>query len=269
MTSAPMPTRTAKKTPLAGLRILLTNDDGIHAPGFRVLQRIARALSDDLWIVAPESEQSAASHALTLHVPLRLRKITARKYAASGTPTDCVFLAYHKVMKGTPPALVLSGVNRGENMGEDVTYSGTVAAAMEGALLGIPSIALSQVYERGQPVPWATAEAWGPRVIEKILKAGLPRQVLANVNFPNCLPKDVRGVRITSQGMHEVGDILEERIDLRLNPYYWLRDNRTVTRGQKGSDLHAVQDNMVSVTPLHLDLTHRPALKAMRAVLER
>lgn len=257
-----------KKKPLAGMRVLLCNDDGIHAPGFRILQRIARQLSDEIWIVAPEHEQSAASHALTLHVPLRLRKVAARKYAASGTPTDCVFLAYHKVMKDHPPDLVLSGVNRGENMGEDVTYSGTIAATMEGTLLGIPSIALSQVYERGQRVPWETAERWGPVVIEKVLKAGLPPQVLANVNFPDCRTEEVKGIKVTSQGMYKIGDILEERIDLRLNPYYWLRDNRTVTEAEPGSDLDAVQKKMISVTPLHLDLTHRPTVKKLRAVLE-
>lgn len=267
--NAPMPKKKpAAKKPLAGMRILLCNDDGIHAPGFKVLQRVARQLSDDIWIVAPEHEQSAASHALTLHVPLRLRKISARKYATSGTPTDCVFLAYNKVMKDNPPDLVLSGINRGENMGDDVTYSGTIAAAMEGVLLGVPSVALSQVYERGRRVPWRTAEVWAPRAIRKILEAGLPKEVLANVNFPDCEPDEVRGIKVTSQGRHLVGDVLEERIDLRLNPYYWLRDDRQDTNAAPGTDLDAVQKNMVSVTPLHLDLTHRPTMNKLRAVLE-
>jgi 5'-nucleotidase len=250
------------------MRILLCNDDGIHAPGFKVLQRIARKLSDDIWIVAPESEQSAASHALTLHVPLRLRKISTRRYAVNGTPTDCIFLAFNKVLKGEPPDLVLSGVNRGENMGEDVTYSGTVAAAMEATLLGVPAIALSQSYERNRGrVSWKTAEHWAPTVVQKLLKAGWPRDVLINVNFPDYPPKEVAGLEVAAQGRHKMGDLLEERIDLRGNPYYWLRDIREDISGKPGSDLDAINRGAIAVTPLHLDLTHRPTVKKLRETL--
>lgn len=250
------------------LRILLCNDDGLHAPGLKVLIRIARRLSDDVWVVAPETEQSAASHALTLHVPLRMRKLSRRRYAVSGTPADCIFLAFNKIMKDDRPTLVLSGVNRGENMGEDVTYSGTIAAAMESTLLGVPAIALSQVYERGGRVPWRTAEHWGPTVIRNLLKAGWPEDVLINVNFPDLPAKAVKGIRVAAQGRHKIGDVLEERIDLRGKPYYWLRDSREDQTATRGSDLDAVTRGFIAVTPLHLDLTHRPTLRNLRRVLE-
>ncbi|WP_284448308.1 5'/3'-nucleotidase SurE, partial [Pseudoxanthomonas mexicana] len=149
------------------MRILVSNDDGIHAPGLKILEKIAHSLSKDVWVVAPEYEQSGASHSLTLTLPLRLRKINARKYAVRGTPTDCVMMAMHEIFKDKRPDLLLSGINRGANLGEDVTYSGTVAVAMEGSLLGVPSIALSQCFQHGHPVKWGTAEHHAPRVIKK------------------------------------------------------------------------------------------------------
>ncbi|HSM96698.1 MAG TPA: 5'/3'-nucleotidase SurE, partial [Rhizomicrobium sp.] len=155
-------------------RILVTNDDGIHAPGLEIAEKIARALSDDVWVVAPETEQSGASHSLTLTLPLRLREISAKRYAMTGTPTDCVMMGVAEIMKDNPPTLILSGVNRGSNIADDVTYSGTIAGAMEGTALGIPSIALSQAYgfEEGYQVRWNCAEAHGPDVVKRLLAAG-------------------------------------------------------------------------------------------------
>src|SRR5437868_7327657 len=168
------------------MRILLTNDDGIHAPGLTVLEEIARALSEDLWVIAPEFDQSGVSHSLSLNDPLRLREVVERRFAVKGTPTDCIIMGSRHVMKDRPPDLVLSGVNRGRNAGEDVIYSGTVAGAVEGTILGIPSFALSQAYlsRSTQPPHWDTSIKFAPDIIRRSLKAGIPHDVLINVNFP-------------------------------------------------------------------------------------
>src|SRR5271155_2385146 len=162
------------------MRILITNDDGIHAPGLKAAETIARALTDDVWIVAPESEQSGASHSLTISAPLRMRQGEEKRFAVSGTPTDCVLMAMAELFKDARPDLVLSGVNRGANIADDVTYSGTIAGAMEGCVLGIPSIALSQAYgfEDRTEVPWECGEKQGPALIERLVKAGWPDGVL-------------------------------------------------------------------------------------------
>ena len=181
------------------MRILVTNDDGIHAPGLAVAEKIARALTDDVWVVAPETEQSGASHSLTLTMPLRLREIEQRRFAVTGTPTDCVMMACAHVMKDAPPTLILSGVNRGSNIADDVTYSGTIAGAMEGCALGIPSIAMSQSYgfDRRAEIHWACGEAHGPPLIRKLVEIGWPEDVLMNINFPDCAPGEVKGIEIT------------------------------------------------------------------------
>ena len=250
------------------MRILLANDDGIFAPGLRVLERAARTLSDDVWIVAPETEQSAASHSLTLHQPLRLRRLSTRRYAVNGTPTDCVYLALNQLLADHPPDLVLSGVNRGSNIGEDVTYSGTIAAAMEATLLGVPAITFSQVFEDGRPLKWKTAETWVPRVVSKLTKQGWPKHVLINANIPDVLPKAVKGIQVTSQSLDEVGDLCVERVDPRGRTYFWVGMARAETQpGRPGTDLHAVNQGYVSVTPLHLDLTHRTTLTKLRKAL--
>src|SRR3984885_1041043 len=186
------------------MRILVTNDDGIHAPGLAVAEEIARALSDDVWVVAPETEQSGASHSLTLALPLRLRQIDSRHFAVSGTPTDCVMMAIAELMADAQPTLVLSGVNRGANLADDVTYSGTIAGAMEGTALGVPSIALSQAFTGGRDVDWSSAKMHGPRVIEKLISIGWPADVLMNVNFPDGSADAVRGVEVTEQGKRDL-----------------------------------------------------------------
>ncbi len=249
------------------MRILLTNDDGILAPGLKALERMAREISKDVWVVAPETEQSAASHSLTLHRPLSLRRISARRWAVNGTPTDCVYLAIHKVLAGKRPDLVLSGVNRGSNIGEDVTYSGTIAAAMEATLLRVPAIALSQYYDDGEYIPWKTAEVWGVKTVRALLKEGWPKNVLINVNFPDRPAGKVKGILAGKQGEHEVFDAFEERIDPRGRTYYWVgQDHVEDVQGGRGTDLRAVNEGYVSVSPLHLDLTHRPTLTRLRKV---
>ena len=252
------------------MRILVTNDDGIHAPGLKALEKIAKSLSADVWVVAPEFEQSGASHSLTLTMPLRIRQVNRRKFAVRGTPTDCVMLALKTIMTGGAPDLLLSGVNRGGNLGEDVTYSGTIAAAMEGTMLGVPSIALSQVYLPGHAVKWATAEHHGPKLIRRLRKAGWTEGVLLNINFPDTTHDRVTGVELAVQGHRDLTELhIDDRIDARGVPYYWIGFRRQPDeRPGRETDLGVVAEGGISVTPLQLDLTHGRTLKRLRAALK-
>lgn len=249
------------------MRVLVTNDDGIHAPGLKVLEHIAKAISDDIWVTAPEMEQSGVAHSLTLHQPVRIRKISARRFAVSGTPTDCVLLARQVVFKsGKLPELVLSGVNRGSNAGDDVTYSGTIAAAMEGTLLGIPSIALSQDTLDYENLHWKCAETHAPALIKKLLKAGWPKGTLININFPDCTADKVKGVKVAPQGKRKIGVAHSERLDPKGRPYYWIGGSRSNEAEVAGTDLAWLDKRYITVTPLQLDLTDQAALKALKSV---
>jgi len=189
------------------MRILCTNDDGIHAPGLKIVEEIAGALSDDVWVVAPELDQSGVSHSLSLNDPLRLREVGPRHFAVRGTPTDCVIMGARHILGETMPDLVLSGVNKGRNVAEDVVYSGTIAGALEGTILGIPSFALSQEFSmetRHAPL-WETALKFGPEILRKVIDAGVPKNTVINVNFPACAPENVAGVRVTRQGKRNLG----------------------------------------------------------------
>jgi 5'-nucleotidase len=252
------------------MRILITNDDGIHAPGLKVLEKIARQLSDDVTVVAPELDQSGVAHSLSLNDPLRLREISPRHFAVKGTPTDCVIMGVHRIMAERLPDLVLSGVNQGHNLAEDVIYSGTVAGATEGAILGIPSIALSQGYAPGgrDTVPWDCAETHGARVVRKILEAGIPPDTIVNVNFPARPGVEVSEIAVCVQGRRDFGLAnLEERFDGRGNPYYWIRYARAKSEPPHGSDLEAVRQGKISVTPLRLDMTDEPTLTRYAQVI--
>lgn len=252
------------------MRILLTNDDGIHARGLAVLERIAAALSDDVTVVAPAEEQSGKSRSLTLTEPFRVRRMGDKRFAVRGTPTDCVMFALAEAMRDGPPDLILSGVNRGGNLAEDVSYSGTVSAAMEGALAGIRSIALSQRYAQtgmGDRVSFDTAEAWGERVLRPLLDFDWAPRTLINVNFPPVAPDAVKGVRAVSQGLRDYGRVgLDKRVDPRGFAYYWLAMSRLPHSPEPDTDLEAIEAGYVTVTPLHLDLTHRASLGALKAV---
>jgi len=248
------------------LRILLSNDDGVDATGLKLLERIARGFSDDIWVVAPEIEQSGSSHSLTLRRPLRIRHLSERRYSVDGTPTDCVLMAVKHILADHPPDLVLAGINRGGNLGEDVTYSGTLAAAMEATLLGIPAIALSQ-HREGRQTPWKTAETHAPGLIRRLIDAGWPPDVFINVNFPDVAADKVSGTEVGYQGRRKLGDHLEERIDPHGRPYYWIGALRREEASRKGSDLAAVQRAAIAVTPLHLDLTHRSTLRHLKQAL--
>jgi 5'-nucleotidase len=249
-------------------RILVSNDDGIDAPGIKLLEKIARGLSDDVWVVAPELEQSGASHSLTTRRPLRLTEISPRRYAVDGTPTDCVLLAVKRLLRDRLPDLVLSGINGGSNVGEDLTYSGTVAAAMEATLLGIPAMALSQDFRDGQTIPWATGEAFGPDVIRRLLRLPWPATTLFNINFPAVLPAEAAGFAVTTQGKRAIADNLHEGVDPRGRPYYWIGPVREAGGAEPGTDVAALSDNKVSITPIYLDLTNVPVLAALRRVFE-
>lgn len=246
------------------MRILLTNDDGYHARGLAVLEAIARRFSDDIWVVAPHEEQSGKGRSLTLTAPVRLRKHADRRFAVTGTPTDAVMMALAELMKDAPPDLILSGVNRGANLAEDVGYSGTVSAAAEGALAGIRAVALSQVYAGeavGDSVTFEAAEAWGERVLRPLIEGEWAPRTLVNVNFPPLATDAVKGVRVVSQGLRDYGRLkLDKRIDPRGYDYYWFGLGRVPHTPAEATDLEAVAAGYVSVTPLHLDMTHGPSL---------
>ena len=247
------------------MRILCTNDDGIHAPGLKVVEEIARALSDDVWVVAPELDQSGVSHSLSLNDPLRLREVGPRHFAVRGTPTD--------VVGEQRPDLVLSGVNRGRNVAEDVVYSGTIAGALEGTILGLPSFALSQEFSmetREKPL-WETALKFGPEILHKVIDAGVPKNTVINVNFPACAPDEVRGVRVTRQGKRNLGFLkIDERRDGRGNPYFWIGFERAAVMDTpaEGTDLAALAARYVSVTPLRLDRTDEAFSEALTKTLK-
>ena len=251
------------------MRILLTNDDGVNARGLRLLETVARRLSDDVWIVAPSEEQSGAGHSLTLTQPVRLRRHDDRRFSVTGTPTDAVMLALAHVMKDNPPDVVLSGINRGANLAEDVTYSGTVSAAMEGALAGVRSIALSQAYSRegmGDTVPFAAAEAWAEKVLRPLLEFDGGPGTIVNVNFPALAPDEVKGIRICRQGLRDYGRLrILQRTDPRGYDYYWFGLGPMVQTPGHLTDLEAMDDGFVAVSPLHLDLTHEPSMPALQA----
>ncbi|NMG38568.1 5'/3'-nucleotidase SurE [Chelativorans sp. ZYF759] len=251
------------------MRILLTNDDGIHAEGLEVLERIARTISDDVWVVAPETDQSGFAHSLSLSEPLRMRKLDDRHYALRGTPTDCVIMGVRRLLP-EPPDLILSGVNSGSNIADDVTYSGTIAGAMEGTLLGVRSIALSQAYtvtEEGRQLRWDTAETVGKELIAKLVGLDLPKGVFLNVNFPAIAPGEVKGARVATQGKRLHGFWIDERKDGRGFPYYWLRFGREAQEVLDGTDMAALRDGFVAVTPLHLDLTANEMLDPLAKAL--
>jgi 5'-nucleotidase len=250
------------------MRILLTNDDGITAPGLYVLEKIAGQLSDDIWICAPSEEQSGAGHSLTLTRPIRLREHAPRRFSVTGTPTDAVTMALKKLLPA-PPDLILSGVNRGANLGDDVTYSGTVSAAFEGALAGIRSVALSQVYARegaGHAVSFDAAEVWGEKVLRPLLDAPFAERTLVNVNFPPLPGEEVKGIRVVRQGFHDYsrGSIVEG-VDPRGFAYFWFGLHGIEHTPGHATDLEAIADGFIAVTPLQLDFTHDASLAPLSA----
>jgi 5'-nucleotidase len=254
------------------VRILLSNDDGYHAPGLAILEQIAAKFSDDVTIVAPAEEQSGKGRSLTLSEPVRVRRFAEKRYAISGTPTDAVMFALADVMKDAPPDLILSGVNRGANLGEDVFYSGTIGAAMEGALAGKRAIAISQRYGNeapGEDVSFDAAIAWGERVIRPLLDLDWAPRTLVNINFPPIPADQVKGVRVVHQGLRDYGRLnLVKRVDPRGFPYYWMGLGRVPHHPVADTDLEAIEMGYITVTPLQMDLTHADSLDMLKRAYE-
>ena len=251
------------------MRILVTNDDGINAEGLEVLERVAHTLSKDVWVVAPEQEQSGAGHSLTLHLPVRLREIDERHFSVSGTPTDCGLVAVQQVIpvKKKRVDLLLSGINRGSNAADDVTYSGTIAAAMEGTILNVPSIALSQLCADREKAVWKTAEKHAPALIKKLVAMGWPANTLININFPDCAPGKVKGIRVCPQGKRRVSVALSERVDPKGRPYFWLGGDRDNTANKPGVDIDFLHTGYITITPLCMDLTDHSTMERMAVIL--
>ena len=250
--------------PVENPRVLIVNDDGIDGPGIVMLEQIVRRFTDDVWVVAPDEERSGAGHSLATTIPIRVKQRDERHFAVKGTPTDCALLAIYELVEGKRPDILISGINRGPNLAEDITYSGTAAAAMEGTLLGIPSIALSQYFRPPAQVPWDTAEKYAPEVIEKLLRMEWSPGLFVNVNFPGCPADEVTGIRVTTQGQRPPGAFIpERRVDVRHFPYYWIKIMLPEGGHAPGNDLQAMLDKEVSITPMQLDMTCREAIPGL------
>ena len=244
-------------------RVLIVNDDGIHAPGIQLLEKVIRKHCDDVWVVAPDEEKSGASHSISMHVPIRQRQLDERHIAIKGSPTDCVLMALQQVMP-EQPTLVLAGINRGGNLADEIHYSGTIAAAMEAALMGIPAIALSQVFTRGEDVPWDTSERYAVPLIEQILQRGIAHGSFININFPPVNADAVSDVRLVGMGRRPPGAFKTEgRIDNRNVPYYWVHLDPAEGGEDAGTDLRAMTEKAISVSPLQVDMTNKAMIDAL------
>lgn len=242
-------------------KILLTNDDGIDAPGLRTLALALKPLGE-IWVVAPEKPQNAVGRCMTLHKPLRLREVKKCWYAVNGTPADCVTLTLAYLLKEAQPNLVVSGINNGWNLGDDVTNSGTVSGALEGMLYGIPSMAVS--LEGTLKSQYLMAGEVTAQIAKKILVHSLPPHTILNVNIPACSKSQVAGVQMTSLSQRRYHNPVVEKVDPRGNRYFWIAGERISWSRQSPSDFEAVSSNLVSITPLHLDLTDYPALTQLK-----
>jgi 5'-nucleotidase len=242
--------------------ILLSNDDGVTAPGLAALREALEEL-DEVWVVAPDRDQSAVSHSVTLYRPLRIDNIGPRTFAVDGTPTDCINLGVNGILSQRP-RLIVSGINHGANLGDDVTYSGTVSAAMEGTLLGIPSVAVSLVIDGERPADFRTAAAFACRLTDTLLRSEIPEDTLLNVNVPNLPESEIKGFSLTRQGKRRYGDAIVEKVDPRGRKYYWIGGDKLDFIDAEGTDFNATSNGHISVTPLHLDLTNYRLLKDLR-----
>jgi 5'/3'-nucleotidase len=241
------------------IRILITNDDGFHAEGIIALEN---ALSEigDVYVVAPASEMSGASHSLTLARPLRIRRIDARHWTVDGTPTDCVTLALNQILPlDERPHICASGINHGPNLGDDATYSGTVAGALEATILGVPGLAFSLVASRG--CDFTESMKVAKKITQKAIDEGLPHGTLLNVNVPKGEPK---GIRVTKQGFKNARPFISEHIDPRGKPYYWIGELREGFHAEGGTDFEAIEEGFVSVTPMRSDLTNHRAIELLK-----
>lgn len=242
------------------MRILVANDDGIDSPGLMALADALKVIGE-VWVVAPDRERTAVAHAVTLHKPLRLHRLAPRTFSVNGTPVDCVNLALLKVMP-KPPDIVVSGINKGVNLGDDVLYSGTVSAAMEGTILGVPSIAISQ--EGRETFRFPVAADYAARIVRLVLEQGLPEETLLNVNVPNLALRAIKGVRVTCLSRRRFHNPIIEKLDPHGRKYYWIAGTRVSWSRSKDADHEAIADGKVSITPIHLDCTNYAALDHFR-----
>jgi 5'-nucleotidase len=251
-------------------RILITNDDGIDAPGLAVLERIASELAREVWVVAPEHDQSGVSHAVSLHHPIRIGERGPRRYGITGTPGDCAVMGVSHLMADAPPQLLLSGVNRGANLGLETVFSGTVGGAMTGMLLGIPSIALSQAWTDRANVRWETAAALGADVVRRLLEIGWGAATCLNVNFPDLPVDEVGPLTLARQGPGLIlGMQVETRVDPRSLTYHWISFRRGPREQGPESDVEALRAGRIAVTPLRYDRTDEDAYAILAKVLPR
>jgi 5'-nucleotidase len=250
-------------------KLLLTNDDGFDAPGLRILTEVAEELAEEVWIVAPNYDQSGTSHSLSLHSPLRFSQKDERRYSVSGTPGDCVVMAVRHLMMSGRPDLILSGINRGANLGIETVFSGTVGAAMTGMLLGVPSIALSQAFSDRNAVRWDTARALAPKVIRQFAKGAWSQGSILNINFPDIPLSEVGPIEVTTQGTGLMEDVdLVSGIDPRSLEYHWLHLRRSAREDTPGSETFAIGHGRVSVTPLQFERTNQDILASLQAALK-
>lgn len=252
-------------------RILLTNDDGIDAPGLACLEAITESLAEDVWVSAPLTEQSGASRKITFVEPIIIQKRGPKRFAVAGTPSDACFLGLHDLVEGQVPDLVLSGVNRGQNLADDVTVSGTIAAAFQAMKMNVPAVALSQTlanFTDQSRAVFDTAKALGPDVLKRVLRAGWPKDVVLNINFPACAPEKVKGVHVTRHGERDQWHMhAERRRDLRGRTYYWIGFQGGLSSTENGDDLHAIYNDYISITPLRLTLTAEDVRDQLEAAL--
>lgn len=239
--------------------ILITNDDGVHAPGIIALLKALKELGDT-YVVAPDRERSASGHSLTLHRPLKVEEIREHVYSVNGTPTDCVALAVHKILPRKPD-LIVSGINKGSNLGDDITYSGTVSAAIEGTILGVPSLAMSLYLDDTHPLHFESAGHFANQIAEYILEKSLPYDTLLNINVPNRPRKDILGIKITRQGKRIYDGAIQETFSPWGEKYYWIGGGKPFWEHGEDTDISAIIEGYVSLTPVHLDLTNHSAVE--------
>jgi 5'-nucleotidase len=248
-------------------RVLIVNDDGIDGLGIKLLERIASEFTDDIWVVAPDEERSGASQSISISHPIRYLQRDERHFAVRGTPADCALLGINHFLGDRKPDILLSGINSGPNLAEDVLYSGTCAAAKEGALLGIPSVALSQMRSYSEPALWETSEAYLPEIIAKLINMDLDPGSFVNVNVPNIRPDEITGVRVTRQGQRPPGGFQPvRRVDERHVPYFWIKIAPSDGEVLEGTDLHAVANGAISITPMQINTTCDRALAGYAAI---
>ena len=256
---------------LKDARILVSNDDGINSEGIKKLEIIAKGLSNDVWVVAPQNEQSGTGHSLTLRSPLRIKKLAKKRFSVNGTPTDCVLLAINKIMVDNPPDIVLAGINHGSNVAEDLTYSGTIAVAIEATLSKIPAIALSQGFNKlntAGEIDWSASEIYAAEAIKKVISIAWPKDILININFPPVPSRLIKGFEVTRVGHRKIGDEIIESNDPNGKPCFWIGAQKHSNKNSRGTDVDAIQNGLISMCPLSINFTSQAMVQKLKMALK-